>query len=179
MSKQIIDKILKICLEEKLQGKELIIALEEQISLLTPFDHNADNSMVGCGLKNIKMGIDTRGSLSEIVEKFEKGLTKREIAFAMVVTTLEEKGILDAVESRNPFATGRVGFKSMQTGGPGSPDIEELLKGIDNIEDFERLMKAMLTSKRGPGDESSECAAEDSSECWKCSKRGSCNKFKN
>ena len=77
------EQIITIC-QGELEGKELIQSIESLVSLLTPFNHEAEFEFDACGIDiiSVKLSEDLH-STSKMVEELEKGLTKRELAFAL------------------------------------------------------------------------------------------------
>ena len=77
-----------------LRGKELQMALEKEIAKIRPYEHDEDNPMEACGIKSdLAFSLEGAGRLSEIVEKIEKSLPKRELSFVLF-KILTEKGDL-------------------------------------------------------------------------------------
>lgn len=83
------EQIITVC-QGDLEGKELINAIEPLLSLLNPFKHDSEFEFEACGIDgiSIKISKDTTRT-SELVEELEKGLTKRELAYALWQDHLE------------------------------------------------------------------------------------------
>lgn len=77
------EQIITVC-QGDLEGKELINAIEPLLSLLNPFKHDSEFEFEACGIDiiSVKLSEDLH-STSKMVEELEKGLTKRELAFAL------------------------------------------------------------------------------------------------
>ena len=141
-------KIIELC-NSNLEGKDLIIAIEEELAKMRPYNHNCDEGLQAVGLyEPIRIDVESEGAISNCVEAIEKSVTKRELAVCVAKYNTETKVI----------------------GNDGNELPDELKDLLDAI-----IGRKRGTSKRSI---ESECKEEDDSECWKCRKKPSCTKFK-
>lgn len=81
-----VDSLLKVIGDSKdLTPRAFILAVEAELALLVPFNHEAENSIEACGINKEEIPeieIEAK-STSEAVEKVENMLTKRELTYAL------------------------------------------------------------------------------------------------
>lgn len=79
------EQIIKLCLDDTINGIELVQALEKQIVGLMPYDHSSPSPLKSCNIPkdDLKLEIEGAGCFSEVVEKIEDSLTKRELSLIL------------------------------------------------------------------------------------------------
>lgn len=150
------DQITALCQNATMSDKDLVLAIESEISKLIPFDHKHYNKMDACGItEDISMQIAGSGTFSELVEMVEKSNPKRVLAYIFT------KEMLDGRFNK------------------GVPPVK-------NIEDLDgevsKFLSGILGSRTAQSAEESiqsRCNEEDTSECYKCPINKVCTKFKN
>lgn len=153
-------KIIAICENESLTGEALISELERAVAFIEPYDHDKDNPHEACGIKsNIELRIIGSGGISNIVERIERSLTKRKLAFILF-----QKIIEDAEDEDRPGKT--VMHKRLKSDSPG--DFEKTMRELMDLEIAGRNSEVTPET----------CREEDDSECWKCKYKPSCKKYK-
>lgn len=165
-----VDNIMKICLDGRLSGEALVEALEEQIAQIMPYKHSEEAPMEACNIPGDRMQVEIKGmgTISEIVERFEKTLTKRKLAFAFVHQAIEEK--FGGHSHRDGDERDLDDFLGSMFGG------KKRSRGVRG-EIPQELIELLKAAKGQQSEDGSDCDAEDLSECWKCKKRTGCKRF--
>lgn len=87
-----IKKKINEILDSDLKGTELMLALENEIAKLAPFDHNNPDSIEASGLEDdIDFEFSFIGSMSMAVEKLITSTSKREIAYIFLKGIIPEQ----------------------------------------------------------------------------------------
>lgn len=150
------DQITALCQNATMSDKDLVLAIESEISKLIPFDHKHYNKMDACGItEDISMQIAGSETFSELVEMVEKSNPKRVLAY---IFTKEMLG-------------GR-----FNKGVPPVKNVEDLDGEVS------KFLSSILGSRTAQSAEESiqsRCDEEDASECYKCPINKVCTKFKN
>ena len=151
------DQITALCQNATMSDKDLVIAIESEISKLIPFDHKHHNKMDACGItEDISMKIAGSGTFSELVEMVEKSNPKRILAYIFTREMLD----------------GRFNKRV-----PSTRSTAEDLDG-----EVSKFLSGILGSRTAQSAEESiqsRCDEEDTSECYKCPINKVCTKFKN
>ena len=151
------DQITALCQNATMSDKDLVIAIESEISKLIPFDHKHHNKMDACGItEDISMQIAGSGTFSELVEMVEKSNPKRILAYIFTREMLD----------------GRFNKRV-----PSTRSTAEDLDG-----EVSKFLSGILGSRTAHSAEESiqsRCDEEDTSECYKCPINKVCTKFKN
>ena len=145
-----------------LKGEELVLALEKAIKDIIPYDHDEGNPMDACGIgSHIEMKIIGAGSISQIVERIEKSITKRKLAFVLFRKIVEDR-------EGEEKASGMSGShkESFTTAGKSNSGLESMVRGLMGYD----------TQAKKSGKTPSTCQEDDDSECWKCRHNGSCKR---
>lgn len=150
------DQITALCQNATMSDKDLVLAIESEISKLIPFDHKHYNKMDACGItEDISMQIAGSGTFSELVEMVEKSNPKRVLAYIFT------KEMLDGRFNK------------------GVPPV----KSAEDLDgEVSKFLSSILGSRTAQSAEESiqsRCGEEDTSECYKCPINKVCTKFKN
>lgn len=79
-------------LDSDLEGLELTLALEKEISKLLPFDHSNGDAIVASGLKDAtNFEFNFFGTMSNAVERLVNTVSKREIAYMFLEGIAKQK----------------------------------------------------------------------------------------
>lgn len=155
-------RIIEICNDPNFNEYQLVDAIETELAKVIPFDHESDSTMDACGItNNIMLNVMHEGSKSETIERIEQSLSKRKLAFVFFQTIEKSKsgvGGIDKIPSGHPLG-----------------------KLLSKLEDFSEFLDQLSEESESPigGQKSlSSCKEEDDSECWKCSLKKDCTKFK-
>jgi hypothetical protein len=163
------DEIMKICLNERLEGLDFVKAVEKQLKEVCPYNHSLEGTSESCGItgESMRFALDANGKVSEVIERIEDQATKRELALANFHLLIEAGKIPDPRKSKsslNQFVASIMGQRKSSVHSISSRDMPpELLD--------------MLSKLAGHEDENEDPDCDDG-ECWKCSKRDGCKKKK-
>ena len=80
---------------------KFILRVEQILATLQPYDHNQGNTVNACHVELPDKDIISAGTVSEIIENFEKTLSKRQLAFLYFYKLSEE-------ESRNKDSANQI-----------------------------------------------------------------------
>lgn len=85
MNRELLKTQLSKILDSELSDSEITLALENAISEQIPYDHSAKSPATACKLHEpLTFQLESIGTLSEAIEKVDKGHTKRKLAFIIV-----------------------------------------------------------------------------------------------
>jgi hypothetical protein len=171
-------KIIDLCMDDSLNGEALVIALEEQITEILPFNHNADTDLESCGITDdhVKFSISfDDNSMSKIIEKIENVTTKRKLAIAFFHNLVKSGDIIEDTKFK----------KSHSKGETIDDQLAELIETLFSNKDskkrsikFDDFMKGLFGGVIDDENPSPDyCRAEDNSDCWKCKSKNICTKF--
>lgn len=159
-------QIINICINSDAEGIELVKLLEAEVAKLMPYQHDITTSQFdSCGLLDVEgvqveLVITADVKLSELIEKIEQSMTKREMTV----------GFFQLLTERDPRLSKSIRTYSLQdflnsmTG-----KLEEFIQ-----EDSESLN---LSSGFTPPNSPNKCDEDDQSECWRCPHKKDCVKF--
>ena len=92
MNKEILKAQLSKILDSELSDQETALALERAISDQFPYDHSAKSPAAACKLPEpISFQLESIGTISEAIEKVDKGHTKRKLAFMIVQNIVRDE----------------------------------------------------------------------------------------
>lgn len=87
-----IKKKINELLDSDLEGLELTLAIEKEISKLLPFDHSNNDAIVASGLKeDTNLEFSFVGTMSNAVEKLVNTVSKRELAYIFLEELAKQK----------------------------------------------------------------------------------------
>lgn len=157
-------QIIEICINSDAEGIELVRLLEVEIAKLIPYKHDsAVTEFESCGLDTDEIRVELRAPAdskpSELIERIENSLTKREIAIGFFKQMSTKEAAKSSME--DPLEA----FLKSMLERLGSP--EESDRGIEDVS-FEGFT---------PPSSPDKCHEEDQSECWRCPHKGECIKF--
>lgn len=192
ISSKIKSIIIDLCLDEDLDDKVFLKAVEAQLALLFPFHHSQDlpgHKTLGVEESELEINLEDSvhsGMFSEMIEGLEKCATKRQLAigFFKQMIDLGSAGAMDKngneiskdsnVSDSLPQAL-RAMLKDHMS--PQSMVVSESPEELlDKLKDLMNLLKVGGDNDIDLG-RNAECDAEDDSECWKCKNKFGCKKF--
>ena len=91
MKEKLCKKLLEV-LASPLEGDKLRLALETEIAKMFPYDHTERSPIKACGFEDhFEFELSHIGTISEVVEKIELGLSKRQLAYLLLKRVVAEK----------------------------------------------------------------------------------------
>ena len=149
-----------------LKGEKLQAAIEREIEKISPYDHDDDNPMDACGIEsNIEVKVIGQGSISNIVQRLERSMTKRKLAYVLFRRIVEAQ--MSEEDAEKMTGSSRHSGKSSRTGS----DLESTIRGLMGYGSSSRH----ASSEKNPNN----CDETDNSECWKCKYTNNCKRKDN
>ena len=154
--KEIKKQIIKICEDSSLSKEELIKELERQIALLQPYDHDQRSPHKACDIHdNIELRLVGSGGISNVVERIERSLSKRKLAFIFFQKIMDEQ---EEEEKRG----GKSSQRSKRMEVDDSTSLESMMREIMDFENksSDSTPNAQVTPET--------CREQDDENCWRC-----------